>query len=926
MRARGMIRRSCNGGGASLKLGLRWLTLLLSLPAAASGPGATSREEAKANSFGTSTAAEPVVRSPAGAEARYADGGPGDVLTPSPTAAVSSGGGGGDGGVGKGPCKIAIERMLSPAMDKCLAVANDASSALNLDAFYLMQPLMGYPGQIGDYDQCSKVALFDPSIQAVMQTHHCLAGSLSLASNEGNVPFGGLCVPEACSPDILSLPAFRSWLVQKALELDSSGTSTETAQHFLYNLQRHSQLAADMHQGLTCGTYQKPTFGWDAIAVTSGLCLLLVLIVYATCADLFNGADYPQSGQRVTPNSNRAGPQRIKYAGRNPVEGGGGGGGGGGGDVYVLQQDHINKNLAAFSIPRNLGWLFSVGEANELSVFDGLRVLSMLWVVLGHILAVQASIGYINPETVMPPRGLLATVVGQVFFSARFSVDTFFFVSGFLVVYAMLRRFKLDGNGAKVQRVSSWLPFFYLHRLLRITPSYVFSLLLWWKLAVFMGEGPFWYRWEFFIGLCDKFWWSNVTYLNNLVPWHQGETGTCFYPTWYLADDMQFYMVSPVFIVLYMRRKWWGVAATFLAIVASTAAMAIGTYVRGWSALTLDGSWVVKYSEETYTAPYFRIVSYLMGMLFAMLWHEKQMRWPQFKLADWQRYIMLSTSAVIFFVVTFVGYSGYQNAPCSIFQDPASSPCGSGWTASQLALYNAGTRPAWGFALILLCFVCFNGQGGLLQQWLAHRAWAPLARLSFGAYLLHPLVINLWFLNSTTKFHFSKLDLFMSYVCVSGVTFSSALIMALIVESPLTKLGRRLENIIKPRERVHKVSTEYFAAEQSPGNIERHVLQREDSDDDFLEADGREEEDFFVDDVGRTPSPMRGPMRAAGGGRGGSGGSNRNGVSSRLAGMQGGAAGGTRGEMAALVANTNPGYHDYMSEVTPRRRGSEAFG
>ncbi|CAM9234924.1 unnamed protein product [Ectocarpus sp. 6 AP-2014] len=550
----------------------------------------------------------------------------------------------------------------------------------------------------------------------------------------------------------------------------------------------------------------------------------------------------------------------------------------------------------------------------------------MLWVVLGHILAVQASIGYINPETVMPPRGLLASVVGQVFFSARFSVDTFFFVSGFLVVYAMLRRFKLDGNGSKVQRVSSWLPFFYLHRLLRITPSYVFSLLLWWKLAVFMGEGPFWYRWEFFISLCDKFWWSNVTYLNNLVPWHQGETGTCFYPTWYLADDMQFYMVSPVFIVLYMRRKWWGVAATFLAIVASTAAMAIGTYVRGWSALTLDGSWVVKYSEETYTAPYFRIVSYLMGMLFAMLWHEKQMRWPQFKLADWQRYIMLSTSAVIFFVVTFVGYSGYQNAPCSIFQDPSSSPCGSGWTASQLALYNAGTRPAWGFALILLCFVCFNGQGGLLQQWLAHRAWAPLARLSFGAYLLHPLVINLWFLNSTTKFHFSKLDLFMSYVCVSGVTFSSALIMALIVESPLTKLGRRLENIIKPRERVHKVSTEYFAAEQSPGNIERHVLQREDSDDDFLEADGREEDDFFVDDVGRTPSSMRGPMRAAGGGRGGSGGSDRNGVSSRLGGMQGGTAGGTRGEMAALVANTNPGYHDYMSEVTPRRRGSEAFG
>lgn len=40
------------------------------------------------------------------------------------------------------------------------------------------------------------------------------------------------------------------------------------------------------------------------------------------------------------------------------------------------------------------------------------------------------------------------------FLSARFSVDTFFFVSGFLVVYAMLRRFKHDCNGAKVQVAS----------------------------------------------------------------------------------------------------------------------------------------------------------------------------------------------------------------------------------------------------------------------------------------------------------------------------------------------------------------------------------------------------------------------------------------------------------------------------------------
>ena len=55
-------------------------------------------------------------------------------------------------------------------------------------------------------------------------------------------------------------------------------------------------------------------------------------------------------------------------------------------------------------------------------------------------------------------------------------------------------------------------------------------------------------------------------------------------------------------MVPYMRRASFGIAATVSAILASSGAMAIGTYARGWSALTLDGSWVVKYSQARLTA------------------------------------------------------------------------------------------------------------------------------------------------------------------------------------------------------------------------------------------------------------------------------------------------------------------------------------
>lgn len=73
---------------------------------------------------------------------------------------------------------ISSHRYARQPMYACLAVANDASSAINLDAFYAMQSLTGYPGQIGDYDECAKVVLFDESVEPVMTTHHCLTGTI----------------------------------------------------------------------------------------------------------------------------------------------------------------------------------------------------------------------------------------------------------------------------------------------------------------------------------------------------------------------------------------------------------------------------------------------------------------------------------------------------------------------------------------------------------------------------------------------------------------------------------------------------------------------------------------------------------------------------------------------------------------------------
>jgi peptidoglycan/LPS O-acetylase OafA/YrhL len=47
--------------------------------------------------------------------------------------------------------------------------------------------------------------------------------------------------------------------------------------------------------------------------------------------------------------------------------------------------------------------------------------------------------------------------------------------------------------------------------------------------------------------------------------------------------------------------------------------------------------------------------------------------------------------------------------------------------------------------------LCFRGDAPWLNALLGHHAWVPLARLSYGAYLIHPIVLNFMVLTRATK-------------------------------------------------------------------------------------------------------------------------------------------------------------------------------
>ena len=138
--------------------------------------------------------------------------------------------------------------------------------------------------------------------------------------------------------------------------------------------------------------------------------------------------------------------------------------------------------IAAFSIIRNLEMIISSKQPpNAINCFNGIRVISMSWIILRHI---------VMPELVLnllkTPNNTIKYYQSQFYIPTNcefsFSVDSFFFMSGVLAAYLYL---------IEIQKREERFPvlIYYLHRYLRLTTVYAFVLFFWWTLTVHLGCG-----------------------------------------------------------------------------------------------------------------------------------------------------------------------------------------------------------------------------------------------------------------------------------------------------------------------------------------------------------------------------------------------------------------------------------------------------
>jgi peptidoglycan/LPS O-acetylase OafA/YrhL len=488
----------------------------------------------------------------------------------------------------------------------------------------------------------------------------------------------------------------------------------------------------------------------------------------------------------------------------------------------VLSQEKCSTNYSvntkkgdssfwsAFDAARHLQRLLTPDHA-ETACLDGLRVGSIVWIMLGHVMAIQSSsgAGYSNPSNFLPPAGLTTTLLGQLLFSSRLAVDTFLVISGYLVVHVLLKKAPLPRSPCALSfwkdvilRYVTALPVLLLTRMGRILPLYAMCLGFYTQIAPQLGGGPFWHQWIHLLQPCHDAVWTNFFFVNNFIPLDTPTTSTCFYHSWYLAVDMQLFVVAPLLVFWYQYNRWHGQFVSILLFLASVVLTAYWSYTRNWSVNTFDGNLVMRYDMEAYANPLIRAQSYLAGMYVAMLLHiQKQepciveSRWRS--RYTWSHRAVMALTLVTLLGVTFISVTGaYARRPCTYEEDPFSDSCGSRWSPSITFLYTSFGRTIWVIGICIVIHLCIDrgrlvtGDGNLAAAILSWTCWTPLSQLSFGAYLIHPIVIFVWQLGDREKRVFRLITFAMDYLSVCVVSFATALVAAILVEFPLAVLWK----------------------------------------------------------------------------------------------------------------------------------------
>ncbi|XP_041358213.1 nose resistant to fluoxetine protein 6-like isoform X2 [Gigantopelta aegis] len=279
-------------------------------------------------------------------------------------------------------------------------------------------------------------------------------------------------------------------------------------------------------------------------------------------------------------------------------------------DSEEYEPGRLGKALLAFSVYTNGKKILSTTHSKDsIQCLHGIRFISMTWIILGHTIAFGISVAK-NLKTFS--QDAVQDWTFQAIINATVAVDTFFAFSGLLVTYLILKEMKKNRG-----RINWFM--FYFHRFWRLTPAYMLVIMVYVPLFRYWGEGPQWPQTGIEYTDCDH-WWTNLLYINNLVE----PLKICMGWSWYLSNDMQFYVLSPLIFVPFFYNMILGSISLLAFLLATLITSGVLSNVNNYPAGGSQAGIQIDFFKDFYVKPYVRMGPYLVGMATGYLLYKTQ--------------------------------------------------------------------------------------------------------------------------------------------------------------------------------------------------------------------------------------------------------------------------------------------------------------
>ena len=436
--------------------------------------------------------------------------------------------------------------------------------------------------------------------------------------------------------------------------------------------------------------------------------------------------------------------------------------------------------LQCFSFQRNWNSMFLRPFSDSTVIFDGIRSISILLIVFGHCLLSRITDVIYNLEDFLE---YFQSPFGTILASGSASVDAFFWLTGFLIGYLIL-----DEAARKKGRINWSMSV--VARVLRLLPNYIFVLMFVNLILGNMGHGPKWEQVEDIIQLdCPKYWWTNLLFINNIYPWYIGNN--CLGQSWYMAADMQLYLLSIPVIIFYLKfpKHYGWILFLTLLIISFIYRITVAAHYEVYITVINPKNNIDHY-KKIHQASIARIAPYFVGIFTGFVFNYKKngktndpivKKIDLFYQSKIRSYISFAVGLLLIFLAYYFPYLAYSDKK-------ELTGIGKGGNAAFLGFYTYLTS----FSFTLMLLPTLYDQIPIVKMFLSFDVWIPIAKSSFSTYFIHLCLIRVYIASEESATMFSHLTVTTDCIFLGVVTVIAGMLLFTIVENPFGKMFKVL--------------------------------------------------------------------------------------------------------------------------------------